>query len=227
MTTASSGIGRSNMPLGCRQHHPRCNGGGTRSRRQRAGGHHHDRLVARDAVDAGDRRAGDVHRAGPRHARRPLSLLPRRIGSQVEPRTVNSRSVAPGTPIGAASGGAAHRAGAATSSAGDRRRRAATWCASSAAAVLVELDLRVLRRPATWPSPAAQPWRCSAASQLGEEGQEAIPGLEPSRADPWRRSLRQRALLHFHVRGQVSLSRLQGLVPWPERDHRSIHPRLE
>jgi hypothetical protein len=59
----------------------------------------------------------------PRHARRPLALLPRRIGSQVEPRTVNSRSVAPGTPIGAASGGAAHRAGAATSSAGDRRRR--------------------------------------------------------------------------------------------------------
>src|SRR6185436_6742571 len=45
-------------------------------------------------VDAGDRRAGDVHRP----VRASPALLPRRIGSEVGPPTVNSRAVAPGTP---------------------------------------------------------------------------------------------------------------------------------
>jgi hypothetical protein len=54
-------------------------------------------LMAGHLVDAGDHRAGDVHRTAV-GSRVSCFLLLRRIGSEVRPPTVNSRAVAPGTP---------------------------------------------------------------------------------------------------------------------------------
>ena len=56
-----------------------------------------------------------------------------------------------------------------------------------------------------------------------EEGQQFVMRPIPCRFDAQRLSARERFLLQPHVRMEVHLRRLGGLVPEPERDHGAIH----
>ena len=77
------------------------------------------------------------------------------------------------------------------------------------------------------PVRAAEMRHSLAASEILEEGQQLVVGLKPMCFGCDRRDFRQRLFLKSEVGIQIDLGRFDRLVAEPERDHRTIHTRLQ